>query len=130
MAESYNQWLRAKIERAIADARPAIHHDQVVARVRATIDAASMSRKVAEGRCICSGTLRRLRSCRLRALASWAQPWGRLLRCVPLEGCLQLRRKFSQTAESLLKSLAPAPENIGSLTGRDSCRVGCMQLLA
>ncbi|WP_234412346.1 hypothetical protein [Stenotrophomonas sp. YAU14D1_LEIMI4_1] len=47
VAESYNQWLRAKIERAIADARPAIHHDQVVARVRATIDAASMRRKSA-----------------------------------------------------------------------------------
>ncbi|MEN1993372.1 MULTISPECIES: antitoxin [Stenotrophomonas] len=28
VAESYNQWFRAKIERAIADARPAIHHDQ------------------------------------------------------------------------------------------------------
>ncbi|WP_421115938.1 hypothetical protein [Stenotrophomonas sp. AS1] len=95
VAESYNQWFRAKIERAIADARPAIHHDQVVARVQATIDAASMRRKAAEDRFICSGTLRRLRSCRLRALASWAQPWDRLLRCVPLEGCLQLRRKFS-----------------------------------
>lgn len=48
VAESYNQWLRAKIERAIADARPGIPHDQVVARVRATIDAARMRRKAAE----------------------------------------------------------------------------------
>ncbi|QZN82788.1 hypothetical protein K5K93_02490 [Stenotrophomonas sp. DR822] len=48
VAESYNQWLRAKIERAIADTRPAIPHDQVVARVRATIDAARMCRKAAE----------------------------------------------------------------------------------
>lgn len=48
VVESYNQWLRAKIARAIADARPAIPHDQVGARVRATIDAAKMRRKAAE----------------------------------------------------------------------------------
>lgn len=48
VAQSYNQWLRAKIARAIADARPAIPHDQVMARVRATIDAVRMSRKTAE----------------------------------------------------------------------------------
>ncbi|HIE0125038.1 antitoxin [Stenotrophomonas maltophilia] len=48
VAESYNQWLRAKIERAIADTRPAIPHDQVVARVRARIDAARIRRNAAE----------------------------------------------------------------------------------
>ena len=50
----------------------------------------------------------------------------RCLRCVPLKGCFQLRRKFSQAAELLLKGLASAPKSISSLTGRD----GCMQLLA
>jgi hypothetical protein len=48
VAESYNQWLREKIERAIADARPAIPHDQMVARVQARIDAARIRRKAAE----------------------------------------------------------------------------------
>ena len=48
VAESYNQWLREKIERAIADTRPAIPHDQVVARVQARIDAARIRRKAAE----------------------------------------------------------------------------------
>ena len=47
-ADSYAKWLRAKVERAIADTRPAIPHDQVVARARATIDAARMCRKAAE----------------------------------------------------------------------------------
>lgn len=48
VAESYNRWLREKIERAIADTRPAIPHDQVVARVQARIDAARIRRKAAE----------------------------------------------------------------------------------
>jgi hypothetical protein len=48
VAESHNQWLREKIERAIADTRPSIPHDQVVARVQARIDAARIRRKAAE----------------------------------------------------------------------------------
>lgn len=104
VAESYNQWLRAKIERAIADARPAIHHDQVVARVRAAIDAASMRRKVAEDRCICSGTLRRLRSCRLRALAL---PSGHLgLHGVASDGFTTLGNELPMSASG--QKLTPA----------------------
>ncbi|QDI03418.1 MULTISPECIES: type II toxin-antitoxin system RelB family antitoxin [Xanthomonas translucens group] len=32
--EDYDRWFRAKIERAVADTRPTIPHDQVMARTR------------------------------------------------------------------------------------------------
>jgi hypothetical protein len=43
-AESYDRWFRAKIERAMADTRPAIPHDQVMAKVEAIIIAAERRR--------------------------------------------------------------------------------------
>ena len=36
-AEAYDLWFRAKVERSLADTRPPIPHDEVVARVKATI---------------------------------------------------------------------------------------------
>ena len=35
---SYNAWLRAKVERARADPRPPIPHDEVMARMDARIE--------------------------------------------------------------------------------------------
>jgi len=39
--ESYNAWLRAKVQRAIADPRPPVPHDQVIAELDAIIERAS-----------------------------------------------------------------------------------------
>jgi hypothetical protein len=36
-AEAHDGWFRSKVEGALADTRPTIPHDQVMARVRATI---------------------------------------------------------------------------------------------
>ena len=33
-AESYDRWFRAKVERSLADPRPGIPHDQVMAEMR------------------------------------------------------------------------------------------------
>lgn len=37
-AEAYDVWFRAKIEKSLADTRPPIPHDQVMAEMRALID--------------------------------------------------------------------------------------------
>ncbi|WP_009910425.1 hypothetical protein [Burkholderia thailandensis] len=37
-AESYDRWFRAKIKKSLADPRPGIPHDQVMAEVDAIID--------------------------------------------------------------------------------------------
>lgn len=39
-AASYDRWLRAKVQAALDDPRPSVPHDEAMARVRATIDAA------------------------------------------------------------------------------------------
>jgi hypothetical protein len=36
---SYNAWLKAKIEKSLQDPRPNIPHDQVMAHMRALLDA-------------------------------------------------------------------------------------------
>lgn len=46
-AESYDRWFRAKIDRAMADTRPTIPHDQVMARAHAAIEAAAKRQKLA-----------------------------------------------------------------------------------
>lgn len=38
-ADSYDRWFRQRIERSLADPRPAIPHDEAMARVRAVIEA-------------------------------------------------------------------------------------------
>ena len=38
-AESYDRWLRAKVQRSLDDPRPSIPHDQIMAKVQAIIDA-------------------------------------------------------------------------------------------
>ena len=37
-AEAYGAWCRAKVEAALADPRPGIPHDQVMAKLRAIIE--------------------------------------------------------------------------------------------
>ena len=37
-AEAYDAWFRAKVERSLADTRPPIPHEQVMAEMRALID--------------------------------------------------------------------------------------------
>jgi len=37
-AEAYDAWFRAKVEAALADPRPSIPHDQVMAEMRAIIE--------------------------------------------------------------------------------------------
>lgn len=37
-ADAYDRWFRAKVEAAMADKRPAIPHDQVMAEMRQLID--------------------------------------------------------------------------------------------
>lgn len=46
-AESYDRWFRAKVERAMADTRPTIPHDQVMAHAHAAIEAAAKRPKLA-----------------------------------------------------------------------------------
>lgn len=38
-AEAYDAWFRARVEEALADERPDVPHDEVVARVKAKIAA-------------------------------------------------------------------------------------------
>lgn len=38
-AEAYEAWKRAKIEKSMADPRPGIPHDQVMAKAQALLDA-------------------------------------------------------------------------------------------
>ena len=37
-AEAYDVWFRAKVERSLADPRPPIPHEQVMAEMKALID--------------------------------------------------------------------------------------------
>lgn len=46
-AESHDRWFRAKVERAMADTRPKVPHDQVMARAHAAIEAAAKRKKLA-----------------------------------------------------------------------------------
>jgi hypothetical protein len=39
-AESYDRWFRAKVQASLADTRPRVPHDQAMARVRQTLEAA------------------------------------------------------------------------------------------
>lgn len=41
---SYNEWLRAKVEASLADPRPAIPHDEVMAEMDALIDQIAATR--------------------------------------------------------------------------------------
>jgi hypothetical protein len=47
-ADSYDTWFRARVQAALDDTRPTIPHDEVMAQLRATIDAAA-ERKRASG---------------------------------------------------------------------------------
>ncbi|MCY1373651.1 hypothetical protein D3C76_518920 [compost metagenome] len=38
-ADSYDRWFRQRIERSLADPRPAVPHDEAMARVKAVIEA-------------------------------------------------------------------------------------------
>jgi hypothetical protein len=44
-ADSYDAWFRRKVEQALNDPRPGIPHDEVMAQLRATIDAAAEAKK-------------------------------------------------------------------------------------
>ena len=39
-ATSYDRWLRAQVQAALDDPRPSVPHDEAMARVQATIEAA------------------------------------------------------------------------------------------
>lgn len=43
-AEAYDVWFRAKVEESLADPRPSIPHDQVMAELRALIEQRSQSK--------------------------------------------------------------------------------------
>lgn len=38
-ADSYDTWFRERIQRSLSDPRPAVPHDEAMARVRAVIEA-------------------------------------------------------------------------------------------
>jgi hypothetical protein len=42
---AYNQWFRKKVEEALADPRPPVPHDEVMAEMRAIIDEAKAREK-------------------------------------------------------------------------------------
>jgi hypothetical protein len=42
---AYNEWFRKKVQEALADPRPAIPHDEVMAEMRAIIDKAKARAK-------------------------------------------------------------------------------------
>lgn len=46
-ADSYDRWFRAKVEKSLADPRPGIPHDQVMAELDAIIAAAEARKKTA-----------------------------------------------------------------------------------
>lgn len=46
-AEAYDAWFRAKVEAALADDRPSIPHDDVMARARAAIEEVARRKKSA-----------------------------------------------------------------------------------
>lgn len=43
-AAAYDAWFRAKVEASLADERPPVPHDQVMAEIRAIIDQAKQRR--------------------------------------------------------------------------------------
>ncbi|WEK04820.1 MAG: hypothetical protein P0Y65_00760 [Candidatus Devosia phytovorans] len=45
-ADSYDRWFHQKVQQALDDPRPGIPHDEVMAQVRAVIDAAVERKKV------------------------------------------------------------------------------------
>jgi len=44
-AEAYDRWFRAKVDKSLADPRPGIPHDQVMAEVDAIITAAELRKR-------------------------------------------------------------------------------------
>lgn len=44
-AVSYDRWFRAKVQTSLADPRPSIPHDEVMARMDAIINAAEKNRQ-------------------------------------------------------------------------------------
>lgn len=44
-ATSYDRWFRAKVQASLDDPRPSVPHDEAMARIRATIDAAKRKQK-------------------------------------------------------------------------------------
>ncbi|AJY29320.1 hypothetical protein BTM_1602 [Burkholderia thailandensis 34] len=44
-AEAYGRWFRAKVEKSLADPRPGIPHDQVMAEVDAIITATELRKR-------------------------------------------------------------------------------------
>lgn len=46
-ATSHDRWFRAQVQAAIDDPRPSVPHDEAMARVRATIQAAKQKQKSA-----------------------------------------------------------------------------------
>ena len=44
-AASYDRWFRAKVQASLADPRPSIPHDEVMARMDAIIEAAEKNRQ-------------------------------------------------------------------------------------
>lgn len=47
-AASYDRWFRAKVKASLADPRPSIPHDEVMARMNAIIEKAEKKRQCAE----------------------------------------------------------------------------------
>ena len=44
-AEAYDRWFRAKVRGSLADTRPSVPHDEAMAQVRATTEAARQNSK-------------------------------------------------------------------------------------
>jgi hypothetical protein len=44
-AEAYDRWFRAQVQASLDDRRPSVPHDQAMARIRATIEAAKLRQK-------------------------------------------------------------------------------------
>ena len=44
-AEEYDRWFRAEVQASLDDPRQPVPHDQAMARIRATIEAAKPARK-------------------------------------------------------------------------------------
>ena len=44
-AQAYDRWLRAKVEASLADPRPPVPHDVVMAEMRQILEKASKTRK-------------------------------------------------------------------------------------
>jgi hypothetical protein len=44
-AEAYDRWFRAQVRASLDDPRPSVPHDQAMARIRATIEAAKLRQR-------------------------------------------------------------------------------------